>query len=106
MAADHLTMSESSVFMMYSPYVDRTGGTADALRKTAEAVDRLAASLVLPYRRRFKLTDEEISALLKAETWYTASELFDLGVVDEITEGDEGEMAAAKFDISRYSNTP
>ena len=107
MAGDHVTLVDGGLMMLHNPHADGLGGEAGDLRKVAEIMDRMKASLVSAYSRRLKMPTDEIEALLDAESWYGANEALEAGLIDEITEADDEPLnVAASFDLTRYRNTP
>ena len=48
--------------------------------------------------------EKEIKGLMVAETWLTAEEALEMGMVDQIEEG--GEVNASMFDLSVFANVP
>ena len=102
MAGDTVTIAENAMMMIHNPYGWATGD-AEAMRKTAEVMDKIADSIAVSYTARTGKTIEEMKALMEAETWFTAQEALDVGLVDQI---DEPVKAAACFDLSRFTNAP
>jgi len=102
MAGDTVTIAENAMMMIHNPYGWATGD-AEAMRKTAEVMDKIADSIAVSYTARTGKSIEELKALMDAETWFTAQEALDMGLVDQI---DEPVKAAACFDLSRFTNAP
>ncbi len=102
MAGDTVTIAENAMMMIHNPY-GWAQGDAEAMRKTAEVMDKIADSIAVSYTARTGKTIEELKALMEAETWFTAQEALDMGLVDQI---DEPVKAAACFDLSRFTNAP
>lgn len=102
MAGDTVTIAENAMMMIHNPYGWATGD-AEAMRKTAEVMDKIADSIAVSYTARTGKGIEELKALMDAETWFTAQEALDMGLVDQI---DEPVKAAACFDLSRFTNAP
>lgn len=91
MAGDVVRMPSNTYMMIHNPWMS-TAGDAEQLRKDADLLDKMKSGIMGAYRRKAKgLTDEELAALLDAETWMTAAEAKAKGFADEIT----GEVAAA-----------
>ena len=108
MAGDRIIMPENALLMIHDPYAGASGTAAD-LRKAAEMLDKATISIISAYRTQSDLKDEEIAALMQAETWFNAAEAVELGFADEIEESLP--MAALAdcleaFDLSRYGNVP
>ena len=102
MAGDTVTIAENAMMMIHNPYGWATGD-AEAMRKTAEVMDKIADSIAVSYTARTGKSIEELKALMDAETWFTAQEALGMGLVDQI---DEPVKAAACFDLSRFTNAP
>lgn len=84
MAGDSIEMPENSFMMVHNPWGFAMGG-ADEMRSTADVLDKIGASLVATYAKRTGKSDEEITALLAAETWMTAQEAVDAGFATTVT---------------------
>lgn len=105
MAADKVVMPKNAVMMIHKPS-GSAYGNADELRKEAELLDTIEKTLVSLYMKRFKGTEEELIALLAAETWLTGEEAFENGLCDEVEEPIEIAASAKgliinKLDISK-----
>lgn len=74
MAGDSIAMAVGSMLMIHEPRLLGISGTSDDLREAADTLDRLKASYAEVYAARTGKSAEEISALLKAETWMNADE--------------------------------
>ncbi|WP_066017947.1 head maturation protease, ClpP-related [Endozoicomonas atrinae] len=102
MAGDTVTIAENAMMMIHNPY-GWAQGDAEAMRKTAEVMDKIADSIAVSYTARTGKTIDDMKALMEAETWFTAKEALDIGLVDQV---DEPIKAAACFDLSRFTNAP
>jgi ATP-dependent Clp endopeptidase proteolytic subunit ClpP len=97
MAGDKIVMPENTFMMVHNP-MGGVFGNADEMREWADTLDKIAASLIAIYVARTGKTEDEVKALLNAETWMTAKEAVDLGFADTV----EAEMKiAAAFEIER-----
>lgn len=74
MAGDKIFMPSNTLQFVHEPWM-YTSGSADELRKDAEMLDTMKGALTSSYMRHFKGTEEEMDALLKTETWFTAAEM-------------------------------
>lgn len=84
-AGDKIVMPANALFMIHNPAIwlsDYYG--ADELLKVAEALNTIKSSIVAAYRKRCKAGDEEIAAMMNAETWMGAAECLEKGFADEI----------------------
>lgn len=82
-AADTVSMAENALYMIHNPW-SMAMGDSDDMKKQADILDKIKASLLQAYVRKTGMSEEKISALMDAETWLTAQEAYDLGFVDEI----------------------
>jgi ATP-dependent protease ClpP protease subunit len=97
MAGDTIVMPENAFMMIHNP-LNMAYGNADDLREMADVLDKIGASLIGIYAKRTGLPDDEIKALLDAETWLNAEEAVTKGFADEL----QAELkVAAAFDMER-----
>lgn len=102
MAGDEINIAENALMMIHNPWT-LAMGDSDELRKNAELLDKLRDSMLALYVKRTTSDEKAISDMLNAETWLNAEEAKETGFADNITETLE---MAAKFDLSRFKNTP
>lgn len=103
MAGDEIRMADNALFMIHDPWT-LAYGTAQELRDTADRLDKVRDNLVTTYINQTKLTVEEVSNMMSAETWMNAQEALDKGFITEIT--GEQKMAAMGFNLSRFHHVP
>ena len=95
LAGDQIFMAENALMMIHNPY-GMVMGAAEDMRKMAERLDIVRDSISKAYISRTDKPEDEINALMDAETWMTADDALELGFIDDITE--KMDMAAcAKF---------
>lgn len=97
MAGDTVVMPENAFMMIHNP-LNMAYGNADDLREVADVLDKIGASLVGIYAKRTGLPEDEIKALLDAETWLNAEEAVLKGFADELQ---PQLKVAASFDMER-----
>ena len=102
MAGDEIVMPENAFLMIHDP-AGLVMGTAEDMRAMAEALDKVKGSLLRGYAARSGKPEEEISALMAAETWFDAQDALDLGLATRLA---EPVRMAATFDIARFRNAP
>lgn len=102
MAGDEIVMPENAFLMIHDPS-GLVMGTAADMRDMAGTLDKIAASMVRGYAARSGKSEEEISALLAAETWFDAAEALEAGLATRVS---EPVRIAASFDIGRFRNAP
>lgn len=93
MAGDRIFIPDNSLFFLHKP-LNMVVGNADEMRKMADDLDKFETAIVNSYQRHFKGTDEEIQALMTADTWMTASEVADKFSNVTVIESGEQEAAA------------
>lgn len=98
MAGDKRIMPENTFLMIHNP-LTFAYGNAEELRDMAEVLDKIAASLIGTYVARSGLGEEEVKALLDAETWLNAADSVEKGFADEVEP--EMKIAAAVYDMER-----
>jgi ATP-dependent Clp protease protease subunit len=84
MAADNIAMPEDSFLMIHNAHGVAIGD-ADAMRETADVVEKLQDSIVNIYASRSGKDADEIRAMMKEETWMNASDALSHGFIDTIT---------------------
>ena len=97
MAGDEIEMPENAMMMIHNPW-SFAMGDADELRATADVLDKIGNSLVGTYAARSGKDEDEIKALLDAETWMSAQEAVEMGFATKVT---PALQARASFDIDR-----
>ncbi|WP_035552134.1 head maturation protease, ClpP-related [Burkholderia sp. 9120] len=83
MAGDRVVMPENAMLMIHNPWTVAAGTSTD-LRATADSMDKARDGILAAYRNKSGKSDEELTAMLDAETWMTAAEAKEAGFADEI----------------------
>lgn len=91
LAGDKIIMAANALFMVHNP-TGMVMGTATDMRSLADVLDKIAGTMVGTYVGKTGKPEEDIRAMLDAETWMTADEAKEYGFIDEISE--EMDMAA------------
>jgi ATP-dependent Clp protease protease subunit len=102
MAGDEIVMPENAFLMIHDPS-GLVMGTAADMREMAGTLDKIAGGMVRGYAARSGRTDEEIAALMAAETWFDARDALEAGLATRMI---EPVRIAASFDIGRFRNAP
>jgi len=102
MAGDSVVMPENAFLMIHDPS-GLVMGTAADMRAMAEALDKIAGALVKGYAAKSGKAEDDIAALMAAETWFTATEAVEAGLADTLA---EPVKIAASFDVTRFRNAP
>jgi ATP-dependent protease ClpP protease subunit len=102
MAGDERLMADGAYMMVHNPIMAAFGDAADH-EQTAELLKDVTEQLTAIYARHTGLSDEEIVALMAAETWLDAGE----AVAKGFATGTEASLAvAANFHVKRFQNVP
>ena len=111
-AGDRIIMPSNVLFMIHNPAIglsDYYG--AEELAKAVEALNTIKESIVAAYRKRCKVSADELAAMMDAETWMGAAECLEKGFVDEIQgsvspvlNGNSLVVNSVNFDIKHFKN--
>ena len=104
-AGDETRMAENAFFMFHEAW-SLVIGNAEGLREEAELLDKIDGVLAKAYAKKTGKKQDEIKELMNAETWLTAKEALEMGMVDSIEEDKEEKASAAIFDLSVFANVP
>ena len=103
MAGEEVYIADNAMLMVHNPW-SMTMGDADDLRKEADVLDKLKATLVNAYVRKTGMETEDIAQMMDEETWLNATQSVAMGFADEIEDGIEAAAsvtpasARARFD--------
>jgi len=91
--ANKAVMSKDSFLMIHEPYVGVMGATAEELANLSDTAQKFEDLIVNSYLdsmdkrgKKESGTEKKIRKAMKAETWYTAQEALELGLIDEIVD--------------------
>jgi ATP-dependent protease ClpP protease subunit len=102
MAGDEIVMPENAFLMIHDPS-GLVMGTAADMREMADTMDKIAGGMVRGYAARSRRSEEEIAALMAAETWFDAEAALEAGLATRMI---APVRIAASFDIARFRNAP
>ena len=94
-------MVDNGFLFLHKPISSAYGNASD-MRAMASTLDQIETALTKPYTEASGKTEEEISALLTANTWLDAAQALEMGFIDEIL-GSEATVEAS-FDKSLISD--
>lgn len=83
MAGTTIRIAENAMMMVHNPWSIAIGN-AKQMRETADVLDKFQSQLVQTYAARSKQSDEDVAAMMDAETWLTAAEAIEKGLADEL----------------------
>ena len=102
MAGDTVHMAANALMMIHNPF-GWVGGDAEELRKVADMLDKTTDVIAQTYAVNSRLEVGEIIRMMNDETWFTASEAQEHGLVDVV---EEAVQLAAHFDLSAFNHVP
>lgn len=100
MAGDEINIAANGFMMIHDPW-SIAMGTADDFRHEAELMDKIRDSLLDTYMLKASTTRDNISDMMSKETWLTAQEALDIGLVTNLT-GDVALAACANKEILKH----
>lgn len=103
-AGTTLTMGQGAFLMIHNPWTI-AAGDADALKAQAEVLEKMKASLLSFYVSKFEKTEEELSALMDAETWIPFESALEFGLKADLF-ADETLKAAASLTRRGFDHAP
>jgi len=104
MAGDEILMAKNAIMMIHDAWTIAIG-PAEKMRRTAEMLEKVNATIVRTYADRVTIDEAEIIQMMSDESWIDAEQAVAMGFADGITE----ELAvAAYFDTTKfkYKNAP
>lgn len=86
MAGSKVHIADNALVMVHNPWSVAIGEAKD-MRKNADVLDTVREQIIATYKWHTNLSDEEIVALMDAETWMTADEAITNGFATDKIEG-------------------
>lgn len=87
LAGDEVKMNKASMFMIHNAS-SGCYGTAEDMRKVADALETINTVIRSIYLRKTNLSEEKLIELMNAETYLSAQEAMEYGFCDAIVEED------------------
>jgi ATP-dependent protease ClpP protease subunit len=104
MAGDEIRIAHNGYMMIHDPW-SVIGGTADDFRQMADTMDKIRDTLLQTYCKREGADEETLSSMMSAETWLTAQEALEQGLVDTVSEP-VAMAALASCELKNFKNVP
>lgn len=101
-AADEIEMSDGAMYMIHCAW-SFAMGNADDMLETAALLDKIDGVIAGQYAKKAGKSADEMKTLMDAETWFTAQEAVDAGLVDRVAESPK---VKASWDLSAYAKAP
>lgn len=107
-AGSKVILCKTSQYMAHDPWsglyvVGTEEDIAEEAERARNALKAAKRSIIIAYKERTGKSEEDIAALMKAETWYVGQEAKDAGFVDEIS---DEEALLNSFDLSNFKRVP
>jgi len=102
LAGDEVQAHKSAMYMIHDPMTWAAGNQYD-LRETADILQKISGNMLDIYNDNSSIGKRELKTMMKDETWFTATEAKDRGLIDTVL--DAGAVNA-RFDLSIFSNVP
>ena len=104
LAGQDVRIAANAFMMIHNPHGIAWGNSAD-MREMADTLEKIAGSLVGIYQERTGRSAEAVRAWMDGETWFTAAEAKEAGLVHQVVEA-QLEDVRASGDLTRFSNLP
>ena len=82
-AGERRIVASNALVMIHDPWTIAFGNSSE-LRKSAEVLDKYSQRMIPDYAKSSGKTEDEITAIMLEETWYTGQQIVDAGFADEI----------------------
>ncbi|MEI8017781.1 MAG: head maturation protease, ClpP-related [Schlesneria sp.] len=100
---DTITMAENGLMMIHDPET-MSYGNQEQLTRDAAMLGQVKSTILGIYSARStKCSAQRFSDAMSAETWYTANDALDVGLIDSI---DPNKTITCSFDPRRFRNAP
>ena len=101
-ACDEVVMAQGGMYMIHNAS-GMAWGDKQALRDTADLLQKVELSIVGDYTTKTSLPEAEVVAMMNAETWMTADEALAKGFIDRIS---SKSTAKNTWNLSAFKNAP
>lgn len=107
MAGDKVTMPQNAMMMIHNMWTIVMGNHND-LRKAADEAEKISDATVKQsyLNKNPNLDADKLAQMLDNETWLTADEALELGLIDEVVTATPVAASLSDEQIARYKNTP
>lgn len=103
-ACDEVNFAKGAYFMIHRAS-GVSFGTADDMLKMADTLEQIDNGLVQTYKSNSKMTEEDIRAKMKSETWYNSETIND-DFSFNIIEGKQMAACVSEDTLSKFTNKP
>ncbi len=103
LAAEEVVLSEGGAWMVHAAR-GLTFGTAEAMRKTADDLEKMNETMLGVYVEATGRPAKEIAAEMEAETWFYGEDAVKAGYVDRVAQGPEARVSSPAVNL--HEKTP
>jgi ATP-dependent Clp protease protease subunit len=103
LACNEVTMSEGALFMIHNAS-GMAWGDKTAMWETGDLLQKIELSIIKDYTAKTGKPDEEVVALMEAETWMTADEALAGGFIDSVTKAKT--KTKNTWNLAAYAKAP
>lgn len=103
MAGDEIRIADSAMMMIHNAATFAWGDARD-LRAAADTLDTITGVIKNTYVKRTKQTEDALTTMMDAETWFTAAQALELGFADTVVE--PMQVAACLDPRFKFRNIP
>lgn len=103
MAGDEINIADNGMMMIHDAWGVGIG-TADEIRKTADVLDTITATIAGTYAKRSGGELDTVRKMMASEKWMSAAEAAALGFADHVVDNMQAMNCA--IDLKRYRNVP
>ncbi len=96
MAGDERVMNEASLLMIHNAWT-YAAGNAEELRKQADDLEKITQASVEAYKAHSSLSEDEIKALMDAETWILPNEALEYGFATKVDKTESKNASQSSF---------
>lgn len=104
LACSEVEMSQGAFFMIHNAS-GMAWGDKNAMRETADLLEKIEGSIVADYTTKTGKEADEVVAMMDAETWMDADEALAHGFIDRITTAPAAKASNA-WNLAAYAKAP
>lgn len=105
MAADEIRMSDNAFMMIHEPW-SIVAGSSTMMRDEADLLDKVGIQIAQAYVNKSGKELNDVLDIMAAETWFTAQEALDAGLIDFIDSSKNTKAKMDMFDLSVFAHVP
>ena len=106
LACNEVEMSDGAFFMIHNAS-GMAWGDKNALRETADLLEKIEGSIVNDYTTKTGKPADEVIAMMNEETWMSATEALEHGFIDRITDAPAKASASnSAWNLAAFAKAP